>query len=269
MFKSNTFKPYQIYNGLYQDKYEDNVESYSNTSYDTISTFSSSFSSTSNTDTDVGTDTDIDNKYSDEFVLIGITGRKRSGKDTIGNYLVDNYGFVRIAYADSLKEACKIIFGFTDEQVYGDELKEIIDEYWQHTPREIMQKVGTELFRIALPHLCENISDDIWIKSVERKIRLLLSQGHTRFVITDNRFQNELDFIKRLGGQTWKVTRQSILRDIDPLKPVHRSEALIDDFVCDTYIPNDESIEQLNIKVRNNMYELDINTITFHSSNSE
>src|SRR5579863_3132559 len=60
----------------------------------------------------------------EEFVIIGITGRKRSGKDTVGNYLVEHYGFVKVSFADTLKEACKIIFGFSDEQVYGDELKD-------------------------------------------------------------------------------------------------------------------------------------------------
>ena len=49
------------------------------------------------------------------------------------------------------------------------EFKEKIDEYWKHIPREIFQKVGTELFINTLPHLCDNINDDIWIKSIEKK----------------------------------------------------------------------------------------------------
>lgn len=157
------------------------------------------------------------NDSSDEFILIGVTGRKKSGKDTIGKYLIDNHGFVRVAFADSLKKACKHIFGFTDEQLYDDTLKEVVDEYWQHSPREILQKVGTELFRIELPRLCKNISSDIWIRSVDRKIKKLRSEGHTRFVITDVRFDNELeyitklqDYIKKKHGYTWKVSRPSL-----------------------------------------------------------
>lgn len=145
--------------------------------------------------------------YNNKITIIGLTGYKRSGKDTIGNYLVNNYNFTRIAFADTLKEACKIIFGFTDEQVYGDDLKEINDEYWQHTPRDILQKVGSELFRNRLPEICNNISDDIWIRSVEKKILDLVEEGHTKFVITDIRYQNEIDFIKKLNGVLWKVKR--------------------------------------------------------------
>src|SRR6185503_18980748 len=99
-----------------------------------------------------------------------------------------------------LKEACKLIFGLSDEQVYGDELKEVIDEYWGHSPREILQKVGTELFRERLPELCKNISDDIWIRSVDRQIMNLRKKGLTKFVITDVRFPNELEFIKQKNG---------------------------------------------------------------------
>ncbi|VBB17879.1 monophosphate kinase [Yasminevirus sp. GU-2018] len=185
------------------------------------------------------------NQNSDEFILIGVTGRKRSGKDTVGKYLIDNYDFVRVAYADALKEACKIVFGFSDAQVYGDDLKEVVDEYWGHSPREVLQKVGTELFREELPRVCKNISNDIWIRSVERQIRNLQKQGHTRFVITDVRFPNELDFISKMKGVSWKVSRPSLLQNLDPKIPVHASEAMIDDFKCDHEFVNDGTLEQL------------------------
>lgn len=179
----------------------------------------------------------------DELIVIGVTGRKRSGKDTVGRYLVDNYGFVRVAYADALKEACKIIFGFSDDQVYGDVLKEIEDEYWKHSPREVLQKVGTELFRDRLPQICNNISNDIWIRSVDRQIQNLRKKGYTRFVITDVRFPNELEFIAKYKGQSWKVQRPGIV--FDSSIPVHASEALIDDFNCDHIFVNDGTLEDL------------------------
>lgn len=204
------------------------------------------------------------NANSDEFILIGITGRKKSGKDTIGKFLINEYGFVRVAFADALKEACKIVFGFTDEQVYDDRLKEIVDEYWNHSPREILQKVGTELFRDGLPKLCEHISNDIWIRSVDRKIKNLRKEGHTRIVITDVRFPNELDYIQKLNtsnsngfiGESWKVSRPSLLKDIDPNLPVHASEALIDDFECDTKFVNDGTIDELCAAVNTEMDDI-------------
>ena len=32
-----------------------------------------------------------------QIIIIGLTRKKGCGKDTVGNYLVENYGFVRIA----------------------------------------------------------------------------------------------------------------------------------------------------------------------------
>lgn len=183
--------------------------------------------------------------------IIGVTGRKRSGKDTIGSYLVEKYGFVRVAYADALKEACKNIFGFSDEQLYGDDLKEVVDEYWGHTPREILQKVGTELFRERLPQLCTYISNDIWIRSVERKIQNLAKQGVSKIVITDIRFPNEIEFITRSGGVTWKVVRPGLFTDSS--SPVHTSETLTDTFVCDHEFVNNSSLEILYAQVDSEM----------------
>ena len=184
----------------------------------------------------------IFNHTSGEIMIIGITGRKRSGKDTVGKYLVANHGFVRVAYADALKEACKIIFGFSDEQVYGDDLKEVEDEYWKHSPREVLQKVGTELFRQRLPEICANISNDIWIRSVDRQIQNLHKQGHKRFVVTDVRFPNELDFITKYKGVSWKIQRPSIVVNTSD---VHASEYMIDELKCDTDIVNNKSHNDL------------------------
>jgi hypothetical protein len=170
-------------------------------------------------------------------IIIGITGRKRSGKDTIANYLVKKYGFVKLAFADSLKESCKIIFGFSDDQVYGDE-KDVIDSYWGHSPREILQNVGTELFRKRLPELCPNTSPEIWIKSVDRKIQQLKKSGHTLFVISDIRFQNELDYVVRNNGVSFRVIRPSLLHDSNSN---HESEIHVDNLCTDYDFNNNGS----------------------------
>ena len=47
--------------------------------------------------------------------IIGITGSAHHGKDTYGDYLVKYHGYTKIGFADALKDACKSIFGFTEE----------------------------------------------------------------------------------------------------------------------------------------------------------
>ena len=74
--------------------------------------------------------------------LIGFLARKQHGKDTASDYLVKKYGYVKIALATPLKEACKVLFGFNDEQLYGN-LKEGVDSYWGVSPRQIYQYLPT------------------------------------------------------------------------------------------------------------------------------
>lgn len=129
--------------------------------------------------------------------LVGIMGNARSGKTTVGNYLQERYDFKTFAFAESLKNACAEIYGFSYKQLHGD-LKETIDEFWSRTPREILQYVGTDLFRT-------HFRKDIWIKSLERRV----SEHRDRFsiVVTDCRFENEMDAIKSWGGEVWKLIR--------------------------------------------------------------
>jgi hypothetical protein len=175
-------------------------------------------------------------------MIIGITGRKGSGKDTIGEYLINNHGYIRIGFADTLKQVCGMIFGFSDEQLYGS-LKEDTDDYWNHSPREILQKVGTDLFRNHAPKVLKYLDEDIWIRSVERKINNLKKEGNKKFVITDVRFQNELDFITKMNGVSLKVVRN--VKDNEYSN--HESEISIDDFKTDHQIENNSTL--------NNLYE--------------
>jgi len=187
-----------------------------------------------------------------DIIVFGITGRKRSGKDTLGERLVCEHGFIRIAFADALKEACIDIFGFTREQVYGDDLKEVIDDYWGYSPREVFQKVGTELFResISSTHVLPKIGKNIWVRTVERKIMNLASQGHRRFVITDVRFPNELAFLteSQFNSHSIKVVRQAVMHETD-ISKLHASESAIDGFNCDFEIKNDSMIEDLYTEI--------------------
>ena len=58
-------------------------------------------------------------------MLIGLLGKKRVGKDTVAEYLIEKYNFIRYAFADPIKEIAGIMFNFSYEQLYGNQ-KEII-----------------------------------------------------------------------------------------------------------------------------------------------
>jgi hypothetical protein len=180
-------------------------------------------------------------RFSQE-TLVGITGRKGHGKDTIGKTLCQDYGFTRLAFGDTLKEVCRDIFGFSDEQLYGDE-KEVIDPYWRVVPRDVYQVIGTELLRNTLPRYFPHLGKNIWVESLEKKYGE--SYKGKRVVITDVRFQNEIDMIRRHGGVILRVKRDVESRAFSG----HESENYIDTFEVDCEIHN-TSLAQLQSRVR-------------------
>jgi hypothetical protein len=177
--------------------------------------------------------------------VIGITGRKYSGKDTVGQIVVDDYGYTRIAFADPLKETCRLLFGFSNEQLHGS-LKEVVDDYWGTTPRSVLQFVGTDLFRNQLEKVMPDVGEHLWVAITKKKMHDLWSiDPETKFVITDVRFNNEVAMVKLLNGVVWKVNRP-ISNDSD----YHLSEQGIDQLVVDHVIDNTGSMEELEEKIK-------------------
>lgn len=172
-------------------------------------------------------------------IIIGLCGKKGSGKSTVAKYLVDQYQFKEYAFANILKDACMNIFGLRYEQLYGTlQQKETIDEYWNVTPRIILQDVGTAIRNIANknPKL-----EKIWIKSLHRKI---IQESKTRIVVSDIRYQDEADSLKEYIKDGWTVIIIHINRINDSVHlDNHESETQAIKY--DYNIDNDKDIKCL------------------------
>lgn len=140
-------------------------------------------------------------------MIIGICGFIGSGKDTIADYLVNLHGFRRESFANSLKDAVAQVFGWDRTMLEGRtkqsrEWREQRDDWWSQrlgvdiTPRFILQQWGTNVLR-------QHFHDDIWIASLENKIRNIKDD----VVITDCRFPNEISAIRAAGGRVIRVVR--------------------------------------------------------------
>jgi hypothetical protein len=158
-------------------------------------------------------------------MLVGIIGHSGSGKDTVADYLVSKYKFVKISLADPLKRICKEVFDFSDTQLWGpsQERNKPDSRYKGLTPRKALQLLGTEWGR--------SVYEDVWIDySLRITSRILVDHdlydpkvgpivrwwedGNTAptlrgITIPDVRFQNEVDKLKNAGGKLLKITRPS------------------------------------------------------------
>lgn len=179
--------------------------------------------------------------------LIGIIGKKQSGKDTIADYLVQNHGFIKYSYAFPLKNGAMEIFGFTKEQVYGD-LKEVVDPEWGVTPRKVLQIMGTELFQYDLQRYIPefaNIGGSIWVKRFSQWYK---NNNDKDVIIADVRFKHEVDGILQNGGEIWKVIRIPYIFE----KDVHASEVELDNIdekFINYIIINDNDLDSLYKKI--------------------
>ena len=168
--------------------------------------------------------------------LIGLTGKARSGKDTIASYLWHSAGFTRIAFADPLKLAAQNIFGLTDGQTWDDELKEIVIDRIGMSPRQIFQKLGTEAVR-------DVFGEDTWLK--RWMVGYSLFKDSDDIVVPDVRFDNECSMLKSLGGIIVEVRRGPGLVGSTGTHASERGLATLPDFV----IENDSTLDDLYAQV--------------------
>jgi hypothetical protein len=83
----------------------------------------------------------------------------------------------------------------------------------------------------------------------------LAAEGITKFVITDVRFENECEYVKKSGGSMWRVIRDITTSNTDQ----HSSELTIDALICDNFIDNNGTIGELNSKVEDLMMFMRLN----------
>jgi hypothetical protein len=140
------------------------------------------------------------------MILIGVVGFIGSGKGTAGDIL-SSYGFAQQAFAGPLKDAAAAMFGWDRALLEGDTdrsrlWREEPDDFWSKvmgrpfTPREALQKLGTEAGRNVF-------HQDLWVKTLQKRLTC-------DTVITDVRFQNEMDFIRQNNGHIIHVQRGKV-----------------------------------------------------------
>lgn len=178
-------------------------------------------------------------------MIIGLSGYARSGKDTVAELLVLNYGFKRMAFADGIREALVALNPILSD---GHRLNELVDMYgWEVAKskdevRRLLQVMGTEVGR-------KLINEDVWVWLLFNKINT-----DERIVIPDVRFPNEARMIEQQGGDVWRINRHNHTAVND-----HISEHAMDNHMFKRVVYNDGTLDDLADEVfmlMHNVYKL-------------
>lgn len=181
-------------------------------------------------------------------MIIGLTGKMGTGKDTVADWLVENHEFKKVGFSDELYRGVCGLFDLTLEEALAwkdldyDIRVEITSrnksqlgpsglriEHGEFTWREFLQRFGTEMGRQVW-------GEDFWVERFEDRYL----EEPERLVVRDVRFNNEAELIGAYGGTVWQILRPGYDGD------GHESEAGIKQRFIDGDIMNDATIEQLH-----------------------
>lgn len=175
--------------------------------------------------------------------IIGLTGQKRSGKDTVAG-LIEMHtsrpwqkSMLRESFAGPIRSAVAGMLGWSMAEL--EEHKELpLARLDNTTPRHMMQTMGTEWGR-------QMILSDLWVRLLEVRLEKEINYGfYDVGVITDVRFENEAKMIKSMDGIILRVVRPGL-----PPPDGHSSETPLPDDLVDATIVNDGTISELSAKV--------------------
>lgn len=177
--------------------------------------------------------------------LIGLHGKMNAGKDATFASMNWNSGYTELRFAEPIKQAASLIFGWSRQHIEDRVLKETVDPFWGFAPRLAMQTMGTEWARKML-------RDDIWLKVAEKSLMSNIA-AKRKTVVTDVRFDNEAEWIIACGGVVVEI--------FDPTLPVidsasvHPSERGVSHEFISYHISNnkDDGLDMLDNRVEDMM----------------
>lgn len=141
--------------------------------------------------------------------FISISGKARAGKDSVRKFIADyltkgGYTVATFSFANPLKDALCMWFNWDRARMdydtaykEGDTLDDgSPDPYCEAfglTRRQLMQRVGTDCLR-------DHLNPNVWIILADLGVKLGKTPPVDYYIVPDARFQNELAWIKDIGG---------------------------------------------------------------------
>jgi hypothetical protein len=172
-------------------------------------------------------------------MLIGLIGYSRSGKDSFADFMVQDYDFVKLAFADPMREALTKLNPVINLGGHYAHLGDAVSRMgWEAVKsmspdvRGLLQRMGTEVGR-------EMFGEDVWVNMAMQK-----AADYPDVVFSDVRFLNEANAITEAGGTIIRIRRSGT----EPINS-HRSETELDTYNAEYTVGNSQSLDDLHVKV--------------------
>lgn len=146
-----------------------------------------------------------------EYKIVAVVGKKRSGKDSVGDYLVQKHGMTlsrKLAWP--IKQIGMMLFGWTEDMVEGVnyDREQHIDELGMSV-RQFLQECGS-IFKFdlsnILPEYGKQVGKKVWAKAL---VNWIYQQPSGTYVITDVRFAEEVEELKDSFNQVFVLRLDS------------------------------------------------------------
>lgn len=193
-------------------------------------------------------------------MIIGISGKIGSGKDTVAGIIQDftDERWEVKKYADKLKRVCHILCGGDITEQFSQVGKNTFLAPYGKTIGEIQQIVGTEGLR-------DGFDKDVWIKALFVDYKGIWNKGVgvglPNWIITDVRFKNEAQAIREKGGYLLRMEGDPVgIRAASDRDLSHPSETDLDDWRdWDGMIYNTGTLKDLKGAVKDFLVDLEEN----------
>lgn len=170
--------------------------------------------------------------------IIALAGKAGAGKDSVAEVLQNAIeDCATFAFADRIRWMLSVGLEVNLADMTRAEKEAPIDHLaglGPITPRHLAQTLGTEWGR--------SIHPDLWVYLLAMDIAQTTVPVA---IITDCRFPNEIEYVRKRGGVVWWVERDGIA----PVR-AHASENSIGPQDCDRTILNLGTLEDLDVTVR-------------------
>ncbi len=178
--------------------------------------------------------------------LIVLCGGAGVGKDTVADYITRTYTrrqrWARVSFAGRLKTMCAVLVAphWSRAFLNGEEDRAAretrVHPVLGITARRLLQLAGDEGMR-------RGVDERIWLKLAMQDVADAASRGATGVIITDGRYENELEEVRARGGVVWCVAGPH--RGVAAAARAHASETAPAAALVDRTLPNHGSFEEL------------------------